>query len=352
VEPAEALRIAILFVGWPGMALVTGFVLWQAWQFHLKVKGSPVGRLVLLMVVGWTMSIGFLAFLATLYLQANPHGSGPLVAGFLAFWSTSMGLVVWIMHRWGAEAVSINLYYAELASMDKVKTDLINTVAHELNTPLTPIALKMGLLKDGRFGELNAEQAKVIESIQRNLERLSGLVDQIVLSTQIQTGRLHPVVAPVDVRAWLKEEAGRFAALAKEQGRPFSVRCDTGTTVPMDRSRVSRVLAGLLDNAFRYSKPTDGVEVAAAAAGDRVVVQVRDAGLGFTPEQATLLFKPMRHPHDPHALAEAGAGLSLFVAKGIVEAHGGSIWASSLGPGRGATFGFSLPLRPTPRDGA
>jgi signal transduction histidine kinase len=352
VDATEALRVAILFVGWPGMALVTAFVLWQALQFHLKVKGAPVGRLVLLMVVGWTMSIGFLAFLATLYLQASPQASAPLVAGFLAFWATSLALVVWIMHRWGTEAVSLNLYYAEMASMDKVKTDLINTVAHELNTPLTPIALKMGLLRDGRFGPLNDEQVRVLSSIQHNLERLSGLVDQIVLSTQIQTGRLRPVPIPVDVQDWLATEVARFEPLARDQGRALSVQCEDGGSVPLDRPRMSRVVSSLLDNAFRYSKPGSPVDIVATRAGDRFVVQVRDAGVGFTPEQASLLFKPMRHPHDPHTHAEAGAGLSLFVAKGIVEAHGGSLWASSLGPGRGATFGFSLPLQPTPRGDA
>ena len=346
MDAPEALRIAILFAGWPGMALVAGFVLWQAVQFHRKVQGSPFGRLVLLMVVGWTTSIGFLAFLATLYLQASPRGAGPMAAGFLMFWAASMALVVWLMHRWGAEAVHINLYYAELAAMDQVKTNLINTVAHELNTPLTPITLKLALLKDGRFGPVTPEQRQVLESMDRNLERLSALVDQVVLSTQIQTGRLRPMPVPVAVDEWLHGSADRFAAQAQAESRPFSVHADTHAIVAMDRSRMDRVLSALLGNAFRFSGKGDPVEVTATTAGDRLVVQVRDGGLGFTPEQAQLLFQPMRHPHDPHKTAQAGAGLSLFVAKGIVEAHGGHLWAASAGPGRGATFALEIPLVP------
>jgi len=351
MDGVGALRIAILFAGWPGMALVSGFVLWQAVQFHRKVQGSPFGRLVLLMVVGWTTSIGFLAFLATLYLQANPGGAGPTAAGFLMFWAASMALVVWLMHKWGAEAVHINLYYSELAAMDQVKTNLINTVAHELNTPLTPIMLKMGLLRDGRFGTLTPEQSQVIDSVSRNLERLSALVDQVVLSTQIQTGQLRPVPIPTPVDEWLHKAADAFAPVAEKEARPFAVHCDTQALVAMDRSRMDRVLNALLGNAFRFSGKGDPVEVTATTAGDRLVVQVRDGGMGFTPEQAAMLFQPMRQPHSPHEHAQVGAGLSLFVAKGIVEAHGGHVWAASPGPGRGATFGLDIPLVPAAKVG-
>ena len=344
MDSVEALRVAILFAGWPGMALVTAFVLWQAVQFQRKVQGSPFGRLVMLMVVGWTTSIGFLAFLATLYLQNDPSGSGALAAAFLVFWAASMSLVVYLMHRWGAEAVHINLYYTELAAMDQVKTQLINTVAHELNTPLTPITLKMALLKDGRFGALTPEQSQVLDSMDRNLVKLSALVDQIVLSTQIQTGQLRPIPIPTPVDDWVHAATARFTPQAEQERRPFAIHVDTDATVAMDRSRMDRVLAALLGNAFRFSGKGDPVEVTVTTAANKLVVQVRDGGMGFTPEQAELLFQPMRQPHDPHSHTQVGAGLSLFVAKGIVEAHGGHMWASSPGPGRGATFGLEIPL--------
>lgn len=344
MDASEALRIAILFVGWPGMALVVGFVLWQGWQFHQKVKGSPFGRLILTMVIGWTMSIGFLAFLATLYLQGDPQGAGPIAAAFLVFWASSMSLLVWLMHRWGGEAVHINLYYAELARMDQTKTNLINTVAHELNTPLTPITLKMALLREGRFGPLAPEQTQVLDSMDRNLGKLSALVDQVVLATQIQTGQLHPIPIPTPVGEWLNDAAGRFASQAEQDQRRLSVRADGDMVVPMDRSRMDRVLSALLGNAFRFSKKGTPVEVTATAAGDRLLVKVSDGGIGFTPEQASLLFQPMRPPHDPHSNTQVGAGLSLFVAKGIVEAHGGHMWASSPGPDKGSTFTFELPM--------
>ncbi|MEA3136443.1 MAG: hypothetical protein QOC71_724, partial [Thermoplasmata archaeon] len=169
-------------------------------------------------------------------------------------------------------------------------------------------------------------------------------VDQIVLSTQIQTGQLRPIPLPTPVDDWLHVAADRFSPQAQQESRPFSINSDTHATIAMDRSRMDRVLSAMLGNAFRFSGKGDPVEVTATTAGNRLVVQVRDGGMGFTAEQAQMLFQPMRHPHDPHSNAQVGAGLSLFVAKGIVEAHGGHMWASSPGPGRGATFGLEIPL--------
>lgn len=344
VDALEALRIAILFVGWPGMAVVSGYVLWQGLSFHARVKGSPFGRLVLLMVVGWTTSIGFLAFLATLYLQQDPTRTGILAVGFLGFWAASMALIVWLMHRWGAEAVHINLYYAELAAMDKVKTSLINTVAHELNTPLTPIAIKVAMLRDGRFGPITPEQREAIESIERNLRRLSVLVDQVVLSVQIQTGQLQVLALPTDGDEWLAEAVQAFAAQPQAEGRALAVQGKAEVTLPLDRDRMARVLSSLLVNAVKFSPKGTAVEVEARRNDGKFVVEVRDHGIGFTPEQRQLLFQPMRQAHDAQRNVEVGAGLSLYVARGIVEAHGGRIWAHSAGPGQGATFGFSLPV--------
>lgn len=347
MDATEALRIAILFGAWPGMAVLCAYVLLQGWRFHAKVEGS-FGRLVLLMVVGWTTSLGVLAFLATLVLQADPAGNGPAAAAFLAFWACNMALVVWLMHRWGDEAVHINLYYAELASMDKVKSNLINTVAHELNTPLTPIAIKMGMLREGRFGPLTPQQEEALQSMERNLRRLSLLVDQIILSTQIQTRRLAVLPLPTEVTGWVEGIVAPFRATALAEGRRFDVAIDVPGEALLDRPRLERALASLLSNAFRFTPKPGAIALTAVVRGDRLTFEVRDTGIGFTPEQGQLLFQPMRAPHDPTRHVDVGAGLSLYVAKGIVEAHGGRVWAKSPGPGQGATFGFDLPLRPAP----
>jgi signal transduction histidine kinase len=341
----EAVRIAVLFVGWPGMALVSAFVLWSTFRFHAKVQGSAVGRLVLLMVVGWVVTMGVLAYLATLYLQADPEGAGPVTSAFLVFWAGSMAMIVWLVHRWGAEAVHINLYYAELAAMDHIKTQLINTVAHELNTPLTPILLKFDLLAKGRFGEITPQQAEVLTSIERNLNRLQVLVAQVVLATRLQAGQLPIVPLPIPVADWVRGVTDRFQAQAKDEGRRLEVRVETDAVAHLDRGHMDRVLAALVDNAFRFSGKGDAVEVVARLDGAQLVVDVRDAGRGFTVEQREALFQPFRHAHDPKQETRAGAGLGLFVAQSLVRAHGGRIEAMSPGPGQGATFSIRVPLR-------
>lgn len=345
VTDAEALRVAVLFVGWPGMVLVSAFVMWSTARFHAKVQGSAVGRLVLLMVIGWTGTMGVLAIVATLYLQADPMGAAPLTAAFLVFWAGSMSLIVWLVHRWGGEAVHINLYFAELAAMDRIKTQLINTVAHELNTPLTPILLKFSILRQGQAGEVTPKQQEVIASIERNLNRLQVLVSQVVLATRIQAGQLPVVALPTPAGDWVRSVAARFEPQAQEEGRRYDIQCSTEAIVPLDLGLMDRVLAGILENALRYSDKGSPIEVTAASDAANLTIRVRDQGRGFTHEQQQLLFQPFRHAHDPMQETRAGAGLSLYLAKAIVAGHGGRIEASSPGAGKGATFTITLPLK-------
>jgi signal transduction histidine kinase len=339
---ADALQTAILLVGWPGMAAVSGFVLWNSWRFHRRVQGSPFGRLVLVMVAGWTLTMGFLAFYATLLLQEDPAAAGPLAAAFLVFWGGTMTCIVWIVNRWGEEAVHINLYYAELAAMDRVKTQLIDTMAHELNTPLTPVLIKFQMLRTGRFGPVTPEQQEAVASIERNLARLQDLIGQVVLATQLQAGevRMHPV--PVALRPWLEEVVQPFSAQAHDEGRPFSVRI-ADATARLDPERMRLVLKALLSNAFRHAPPPAEVRISAAAEGPDLVIEVRDGGPGFTPEQAANLFQPFRHARDHASDSRAGAGLGLFLVRGLVEAHGGQVGARSDGPGKGAAFRLRIP---------
>ncbi len=341
----EAIRIAVFAVGWPGMAFVSGYVLASAFRFHAKVHGSAVGRLVLLMVIGWTVTMSFLAFIATLYLQANPVAAGPSTAAFLVFWAGSMALMVWLVHRWGDEAISINHYYAELAATDRIRTQLLNTIAHELNTPLMPLLLQFDVLRQELAGAATPPQVDRMASIQRNLDRLQALVDQVVLSTRVQTGNLRVVPTTVKLGPWLSGAIRRFEAEAKATSRPLRVECDADADVDVDREAMHRVVGSLLDNAFRFSAPEAAVAVSARAVNGNLILAVRDEGCGFTAEQREHLFQPLRTAHDPMQQTRTGAGLSLYVAKALVEGHGGQVDASSAGAGQGATFTVEIPLR-------
>ena len=339
---ADALQTAILFAGWPGMALVSAFVLWNSWRFLQRVQGSPFGRLVFFMVVGWTTTMGFLAFYASLLLQEDPAGAGPLSAAFLVFWAGTMTSIVWIVNRWGEEAVHINLYYAELAAMDRMKTQLIDTMAHELNTPLTPVLIKFQMLRSGRFGPVSKEQEEAVASIERNLGRLQSLIGQVVLATQVQTGgvRMHPV--PVALRPWLEEVAQPFSAQAHDEGRPFSLKVGDGNA-RLDPEKMKLVVVALLSNAFRHAPAPAEVRLAASIHDADLVLEVRDGGPGFTQEQGANLFQPFRHARDHSEDARAGAGLGLFLVRGLVEAHGGKVEAYSDGVGKGAVFRIRIP---------
>jgi signal transduction histidine kinase len=119
---------------------------------------------------------------------------------------------------------------------------------------------------------------------------------------------------------------------------------NTGLAVSADPPRLQLVLSHLLGNAIKFTPPGGEVRVASRRQGDEVRVSVTDTGTGLTHQQMDGLWKPFAQAHDKSQRTDSGSGLGLYVAKGIVELHGGEVGCSSPGPGQGSTFWFTLPL--------
>jgi PAS domain S-box-containing protein len=236
-----------------------------------------------------------------------------------------------------------------LRKMNSFKTQFLNTAAHELNTPLTPLRLQLHLLKSGSMGTLNERQGKAISLLDRNVTRLSGLVGEILEVARMQSGRIRLTPATVEVDAVVDEVIESFSETARHVGVGLAFEGTPGLTVYADRNRCTQVLFNLVSNALKFTPAGGSVTIGAAAArdGQAIVVDVRDTGLGLTSEQMARLFQPFTQVHDPMAVTASGTGLGLFICKGLVEAQGGTIRVASPGPGRGATFTFTLPAGPS-----
>jgi signal transduction histidine kinase len=142
----------------------------------------------------------------------------------------------------------------------------------------------------------------------------------------------------------LAEAVESFAPAAAAAGLSLRLEAPEPLVVQGDASRLHQVLANLLSNAVKFTPKGGSVRIAARPDGGFVRVEVTDSGTGFLPGQVELLFQPFSQLHDGSSASARGTGLGLYIVRGIVERHGGSIGASSAGPGRGATFWFTLPL--------
>jgi signal transduction histidine kinase len=207
--------------------------------------------------------------------------------------------------------------------------DTTLALAHALRTPLTSLALGLGLLDDGVLGPLGEAQREVVKSLVAEVARLSLLV-----AHELRIEHLGAHAGPVErVRTDLAELVEHAIAPLREQAaeRGIDLACDVafGVAAVVDPVKMGWVVASLIGNAIRYSPRASSVHVRIATRSPEIELAIADEGPGMTPEIAARLF-------------ERGGGLGLFLVREIIEAHGGRISVQSE-PARGSTFVIRLP---------
>jgi len=240
----------------------------------------------------------------------------------------------------------------QLEIANQHKSDLLSTVSHELRTPLGAIkGYGTALL---RFGPRirAAERREFLEAIDHATDRLTSLIDDLLLAQRLEARALPIHPESVDLDRLAEEVAAELSARWPEHHIEYAAAASL-PPVWADERRARQVLTNLVDNAAKYSPAGSQVRVAAVAHDGEVVVSVRDEGEGIPVDQVERVFEPFHQVDSSYHGALRGTGLGLAICQGIVAAHGGRIWAESAGRGQGSTFYFTLPTAPVvPRDGA
>ncbi len=225
----------------------------------------------------------------------------------------------------------------QLQESDAFRTRFINAAAHELYTPLTPIRVTLGALQREGLGDDERERAMAI--LGRNFLRLEGLVSDLLEASRFQSGHLQLERTHLDVSTSVRNVVEDYAEACHEASIGLSANVEDGLQVHGDGNRIHQVLDNLLSNALKFTPAGGQVEIHARRDGDHVAISVSDTGAGIAPDQQERLFAPFVRLHEGIA---PGTGLGLYICKGFIEAHGGTLEASSDGPGKGATFTIRL----------
>ncbi len=226
-------------------------------------------------------------------------------------------------------------------NMALLKTRFMSTATHELRTLLSSI---MGYTELIQMNEMNLTdtQRKYFEVIQRNVQRLTKLTDDLLEQQRLEEGRISVVFDPVNVLELVEMFRSEFIPIMAAKNQTLRVNC-VDVVVGMDRLRVMQVLVNLLSNASKFSPDGAEIVVDVVETGDGVRFSVTDLGVGIGEDDIGRLFTPF-----PGILVEgnvSGTGLGLSISRGIVDLHGGEIWCESDGKGMGCRFSFTIPKR-------
>lgn len=238
---------------------------------------------------------------------------------------------------------TINEMAAELGTTEKLKNDFISSISHELRTPLTAITGWAQTLD----GSTNSPETmkRGMNIIVKESERLTGLVDELLDFSRLETGRMKLILQKTDIIAELDEVYFMFTERAKNEGKRLSFS-DEGYITPVicDANRMRQVFINIIDNAIKYSEEGDSIIVSAFERGNNAVVTVRDTGIGIPEEHLPNVKKKFYKAN----LQIKGSGIGLAVADEIVNLHGGSLTVRSK-EGEGTEVTISLPTVKNPK---
>ncbi|MDE3036375.1 MAG: GAF domain-containing protein, partial [Nitrospirota bacterium] len=226
-----------------------------------------------------------------------------------------------------------------LAETERMRNAILSSVSHDLRTPLATVTgAASSLLEGGDQLDVAARQ-DLANAIYGEAARLDRLVKNLLDMTRLEAGAVQPK------KEWHPIEEIVGAALTRLEGRLHgqSVRTQFPPDLPLvhlDGVLIEQVLVNLLENALKYASPGGPIELSAARTDDAVIVEVADRGPGLQPGDEQRVFDKFYRGSQAR---KGGVGLGLTICRGIVEAHGGRIWAENR-PGGGAAFRFTLPL--------
>jgi len=257
--------------------------------------------------------------------------------------------VAQLAQAFNAMAARLELADQEARALDAARRDLVAWASHDLRTPLASLRAMLDALADGVVTDPETV-ARYVRQSQAEIVRMNALIDDLFELAQMDTGSLTLRCDAGSLSDLISDTLEGFTALAQARGITLRGSVASGVDpVWMASDKISRVLQNLIENALRHTPAGGQIQLRAEVLNGMALVSLKDTGEGIAPDDLPRIFdrfyrgdaaRSRSHPHD--GLERGGAGLGLAIAKGLIEAHGGRIWAESV-PGHGTVMKFTLP---------
>jgi PAS domain S-box-containing protein len=242
-----------------------------------------------------------------------------------------------------AVAVENAQLYSALREADRRKNEFLATLAHELRNPLAPIRNSVQVLRLRAPGD--PELAWGIELIERQVQQLTRLVDDLLDLSRINRGKINLRLEAVDLAAVVRQAVETSRPLVDSRKHHLEVSLpEQGVFVKGDLTRLAQIVSNLLNNAAKFTDEGGRIELDLAANTDTAILRVRDTGVGIAPEMMPHIFEMFTQVPGSASGSEGGLGIGLNLAQNLIQMHGGSLQAVSKGLGHGSEFVVYLPL--------
>jgi signal transduction histidine kinase/DNA-binding response OmpR family regulator len=234
-----------------------------------------------------------------------------------------------------------------LRKIDEIKSEFVAVASHELRTPLAAIKNAVQLMLQGRTGEINENQAKFLLMAERNINRLTSILNNLLDLSRIESGKIGLQFEEIDIREPIEFVLSSLKPQA--DGKSVQLNVEVEKDLPSvygDRAKVEQILTNLVGNAIKFTLQGGTISVLAApyhGDGNMVAISVRDSGIGIPEDQLEKVFEKFYQVEGSLHRTVSGTGLGLAITKGLVEANHGKIWVESE-VGKGSTFTFTLPI--------
>lgn len=234
-----------------------------------------------------------------------------------------------------------------LQDLDRAKSEFVSIASHQLRTPMTGIMGYLSMMTQGDFGKIKPEHQKILVDLLSESQRMIRLINQFLNVSKIEAGKFTYAWKPTQMEDLVTHVVKEVEKPAEDKGLKLTVKMPKGKLpiIQADADKLEDVVLNLLDNAIKYTAKGT-ITASLALEGDSIHFRVKDSGIGIKPQDAPELFSKFVRGSGIAQIHPDGSGLGLFIAKSIIDAHGGKIWAESDGEGKGSTFQFTVPLKP------
>ena len=241
----------------------------------------------------------------------------------------------------GQLALSFNQMADKLEKTETMRRQLIGDVTHELRTPLTAVKGYLEGLMDGVL----PGDPETYQQIHSEIDRLQRLVNDLQELSRVEAGAIQLQLAPVSPTSLI--ERIQSTLVRQFEDKNIQLETDVEPNLPdilVDKDRIIQVLTNLVGNALQYTSSGGKVSVMVRREKSEILFSVKDTGIGISAEQLTFIFNRFYRTDKSRNRTSGGSGIGLTIAKALVQAHHGKIWAESDGEGKGSTFSFLIPL--------